>query len=113
MRANLIRSCLLGGNLPLGTNPVGTREVAGISPRLLLEIIMMFRLCLPEVSDRLDLCDDLASPETGCIHVGYRFLGDAHLLVVDIVDRRTVRATDVSTLTVPGRRIVDLEEILQ
>jgi hypothetical protein len=76
--------------LPLGKDPVGAREVTGVTPRALLKIILMLGLGFPEVSDRLNLCDNLAVPKTGGIHVGYGFLGDALLLVVDIVDRRTV-----------------------
>ena len=73
--------------LPLGKEPVGTREVTAVTPRSLLKIILMLRLCLPEVPDQLDLCDNLALPKAGRIHVGYGFFGDALLLVVDIVDR--------------------------
>ena len=85
------RSCRgLAGGLPLGKDPVGTREVTGVTPRSLLKIILMLRLCFSEVPDRLDLCDNLALPKTGGIHVGYGFLSHALLLVVDIVDRQTV-----------------------
>jgi hypothetical protein len=80
----------LASGLPLGKDPVGAREVTGVTPRPLLKIILMLRLCFPEVPDRLDLCDNLALPKTGRIQVGYGFLGDALLSVVDIVDRRTV-----------------------
>lgn len=54
----------LASGLPLGKDPVGTREVTGVTPRSLLEIILMLRLCFPEIPDRLDLCHNLALPKT-------------------------------------------------
>jgi hypothetical protein len=85
------RSCRgPASGLPLEKDPVGTGEVTRVTPRSFLKIILMLRLCFPEVPDRLDLCYNLALPKTGGIHVGYGFLGDALLLVADIVDRRTV-----------------------
>ena len=67
----------------------------------------MLRLGFPEVAHGLDLGDDLAIPEPGCIHIGDRVLGDALLLLVDIVDAGPVGGSAVVALTILCRRIVD------
>ena len=60
--------------------------------------------------DGLKLGDDLAGPETGCVHVGDRVFGDGLLLIARVEDRGAVAGADVVALPVLRRRIVDLEE---
>src|SRR3546814_19877348 len=98
--------------LPLGKDPIGTREVTGVAARIALQIVLVLRLRFPETTDRRHLGDDLARPQARRVHVGDRLFRHLSLLVVDIVDRRTVCVANVSTLTVPRRGIVDLKEIL-
>jgi peptide-methionine (R)-S-oxide reductase len=71
--------------MPLWKNPVGTDEVAGVAARPLLQIILVIGLGLPELADRLDLGHHFAIPQPRGIHIGDRILGDALLLLVDIV----------------------------
>lgn len=47
-------------------------------------------LGLPELADRLDLGHHFAIPQPRGIHIGDRILGDALLLLVDIIDARPV-----------------------
>ena len=70
----------------LREHPVSAREMAGISARPLLQIILVLRLCFPEVTHGLDFGDDLAVPQSGRVDVGDRLLGDPFLLLIDIVD---------------------------
>jgi hypothetical protein len=62
---------------------------------------------------RHDLGDDLAGPEPGGLDVGDRVLGHETLLVVDVEDRRAIARTDVVSLAIHRRRVVDLEEELE
>ena len=61
--ATSTRCCGFARRLPLAKVPVGAREVAGISPRLLLKIVLMLRLGFPEVSGGLNLSDDPVRPQ--------------------------------------------------
>jgi hypothetical protein len=72
--------------MPLWKNPVGTDEVAGVAARPLLQIILVIGLGLPELADRLDLGHHFAIPQPRGIHIGDRILGDALLLLVDIIE---------------------------
>ena len=99
--------------MPLWKNPVGTDEVAGVAARPLLQIILVIGLGLPELADRLDLGHHFAIPQPRGIHIGDRILGDALLLLVDIIDARPVGEPTIIALAVQRRRIVDLEEEFQ
>ena len=73
----------------------------------------MLGLCLPERAGRSDLRHDPPRPQSRCVHVGDRVLGDSPLLVVVVVDGRAIARAHVVPLTVARRRIVDLEEELE
>ena len=94
-------------------NPAGPREVAGVSVRVVLEIVLVLGLGLPERACGRDLGDDSPWPETGCLNVGDRVLRDQTLFVVQVVDRRAIARADVVPLAVQRRRIVNLEEELE
>ena len=114
LHAGVSRSCQGRANLlPIWEDPVGTRKVTGVPLWSLFEIILMLRLGFPECSDGLYLRHDLGLPKAGRIHVGYGFIGDVLLIVVDVVDRRSIRAPNITTLTIGRRRVVDLKEILE
>src|SRR3546814_68835 len=91
IHAGTSKSCRgLASGLPLGKDPVGTREVTGVPPRSLLKIILMLRLGFPAIADRRHLGDNLAPPQTRRVHVCDRLLRHLSLLVARIEDRRTV-----------------------
>src|SRR6516162_1244276 len=114
IHASMSRSCgALASGLPLGKDPVGTREVTGVAVRIALQIVLVLWFGFPEVADRRHLGDDLARPQARRVHVGDRLLRHLSLLVARIEDRRTVACADIVALTIPRRGIVDLEEILQ
>src|SRR3546814_10714698 len=99
--------------LPLGKDPIGTRDVTGVAARIALQIVLVLRLRFPDTTDGRHLGDDLARPPARRVHVGDRLFRPLSLLVVDIVDRRTVSVANVSTLTVPRRGLVALTDVLQ
>src|SRR5262245_58067017 len=107
------RLARLFGRLPPGQHPIGARVMAGVAVWVALQVILMFRLRLPEIPRRLDLGHDLARPEAGGVYVCDGVLGNPLLLLVDVVDCRPVGATDVIALPIPCGRIVDLEEVFQ
>jgi hypothetical protein len=73
----------------------------------------MLGLSFPERPGRRHLGDDLPGPEARRFNVGDRVVGHPALFLVEIEDRRAIARPDVVALTVPRRRIVDLEEELQ
>src|SRR5215217_6318509 len=98
---------------PLREFPVRSREVAGVAPRLTLQVVLVLRLGLPEITCRHDFGDDLARPQPRRLDVGDGVQRHGLLLVVGVEDRRPVAPADVVALPVLGRRVVDLEEELE
>src|SRR5690606_37406065 len=92
---------------------IGSGKMASVAVRDALKIILMLRLGLPEIPDRLDFGDNPAGPETGRVHVRDGIERDGLLLVVGEIDRRTIARTEVVALTVQSGRVVDLEEEFQ
>ena len=80
------------------------------SRRVSLQVVLVLRLGLPEVTAWLDLGYDFAGPDSRGVDVGDGVLGDPSLLVTRIEDGGTVASANVVALAVPGRRVVDLEE---
>src|SRR3954452_8492743 len=100
-------------HLAPGQHPLRPDEVARITLRIALEIILVLGLGFPEIADASDFGHRLAGPYSGGVDVGDRVLGNLLLLVVHIEDRRTIACPDIITLAVERGRIVDLEEELQ
>ena len=50
------------------------------------QIILMFRLCIPEIAHRLDLCHKAAGPDSRRIHIGNRIQRDLLLRIIHIVN---------------------------
>ena len=69
--------------------------MAGISVRSALEVVLVFRLGLPEVAGGLYFGHHLARPQAGGIDIGDRVFGDVLLLVVFIEDRRAIAGAAV------------------
>src|SRR4051794_39338489 len=103
------------GGLRLATreHPVGPHVVAGVSEGGLLQVVLVLLLGLPERASRRHLGDDLARPQARGVDVGDRVERDEPLLLARVEDRRAVAPAHVVALTVPRRRVVDLEEELQ
>src|SRR3954468_18012814 len=59
---------------PAGQHPPGAHEVARVSVRVALEIVLMLRLGLPERPRRRPLRDHSPRPETRRLDVGDRVL---------------------------------------
>jgi len=87
--------------------------MAGIAVRIALQVILVLRFGLPEITDRLDVRHHLARPQAGGVDVGDGLFGDPFLGVVLVVDRRAVARADIVALAVRRRRVVDLEEQFQ
>jgi hypothetical protein len=78
-----------------------------------LQIVLVFRFGLPEITDRFDLGHDLARPDAGRIDVGDGAQRLVALRFAGPVDGRAVGRPAVVALAVRRARVVDLEEELQ
>ena len=87
--------------------------MARVAVRYSLQIVLVFRLRLPEGAFGHQFRNHLAGPQSRGVDIGDAVFRHAFLLIVRIEDRRTVAGADVVTLTVAYRRIVDLEEELE
>src|SRR5260221_1449302 len=90
--------------------PVRPDEMAGVAARIGQEVVLVLRLCLPEVGCGEDLGDRLARPQAGNIDVGDGVFGDPLLLVAGVEDRRPIAAADVIALPVARAGVMNLEE---
>src|SRR5262249_15177648 len=93
--------------------PVRPDEVARVTVRVPLEVVLVLRFGLPERTGRRDLGDHLAGPDAGGIDVGDGVFGDLSLLVRRVEDGGPVAVADVVALAVLRGRVVDLEEELE
>src|SRR3546814_13931499 len=84
--------------------PVRANEMAVIAVGDALEIVLVFRLRLPEVACRRNFGNDALRPEAGRVDIGYCFFGRATLLVARVEDVGTVARAAVVALTVSRRR---------
>ena len=75
---------------PVRQRPVRPDEVAGVTVRIFLQIILMLGLRLPERPDGRHLGDDLARPQAGSIDVGDGVFRDPLLLVIGVEDGRPI-----------------------
>src|ERR1700722_20709561 len=73
----------------------------------------MLGLGLPEGPGWCHFCDYLARPQAGGLDVGDGVLGRLPLRVAEVEDGRSVTGSEVVTLPVQRRGVVDLEEELQ
>src|ERR687898_2414252 len=94
-------------------NPIPAWKVAGVPVRIPLDIVLMLGLSFPKRPGRRHLGDNPPRPKARRFNVGDRVVGHPVLFLVEIEDRRAIARPDVVALTVPRRRIVDLEEELQ
>src|SRR3954468_15012613 len=99
--------------LAVGQLPVRPGEVAGVPPRIALEVVLVLGLGLPERDRLADLGHHFAGPQARGVDVGDRVLGDLALLVARQEDLGAVAGADVVALAVLRRRVVDLEEELE
>src|SRR5262245_50229631 len=84
--------------------------VAGVSARMLLQIVLVVLLRRPELSRGNDLGDDRTLPLARGVDARFHLLGDAFLLVVQVEDGRAVLRPRVVPLPVHGGRVVHAEE---
>lgn len=77
------------------------------------QIILVFRLCFPEVTRGRQFSDDLARPQPRGIDIQNRVLCGPFLLFVFVINTRPVAGPGVVALAIPGRGIVDLEKELK
>ena len=73
----------------------------------------MFRLGLPKISDRFDFGHDFSGPQARRLHIRYRVQSDLPLILLHIVDRRTIAETPIIALPIGCGRIVNLKEEFQ
>src|ERR1700760_4570569 len=97
----------------MGEGPVWPNPMAGIAMRILLQIVLVFRLRLPEWSRRFYFRDRLARPDTRSIYVGNGIFCYPLLLFVGIEDSRAITGSPVIPLPVQRSGIMDLKEKLQ
>src|SRR6202034_1413719 len=95
--AEWVVSAELGGNsssralfrrLPVWQFPIGPDEVAGVSRRIALQVILVFRFGFPKGSDRRKFSDDLAGPQARSVDIGNGVFRDPLLLFAGVEDGR-------------------------
>src|SRR5215469_2859055 len=96
-----------------GKLPVGSDEVARITVRIALQIVLVLGLGFPKVPGRPHFCDNLSRPEARRVHVGNSLFCDEPLLLARVKDGGPVARPAVIPLAIQGSWIVDLKEILQ
>src|ERR687898_271093 len=96
-----------------GQFPARAREVAGIAERVAFEIVLVFRLGLPEFAGGRDLRHNAAWPQAGGVDIVDRPERLVTLRLGDIENLRAIRSSDIVALAIQRRRIVNLEEKLQ
>ena len=79
----------------------------------MFQVILMFRLGLPERTRRRHLGDYLTRPKPGRIHVGDGVVRDAMLFFARVKYGRSITRSPVVALPVQRGRIVNLEEELK
>src|SRR6185503_14043600 len=80
--------------------PARAHEVAGVAIRNALQVILVLRLGFPEITDRLDLRDDLARPQTRGVDIRNRVLGDALLFLARVIDGRAIAHANIVPLAI-------------
>src|SRR5207342_3216979 len=83
-----------------GQLPLRPDQVAGVSLRIALQVILVLGFGFPERAGRRDFGDHLARPQARGIDVGDGLLGDALLRFVAIEDRGAVAHAHVVALPV-------------
>src|SRR5690349_16877708 len=78
-----------------GKPPVRPYEVAGISARITLQVVLVLGLRLPELRGGHHFGDDLARPEARRLDVRDRVLGNALLFFSRVKNRRPIAGPDV------------------
>src|SRR5215472_7091055 len=106
-----LSACLL--DFSSGKLPVGSDEVARITVRIALQIVLVLGLGFPEVPGGPHFRDNLSRPEARRVHVGNSLFRDELLLLARVKDGGTVARPAVIPLAIQGGWIVDLKEILQ
>ena len=74
--------------------------MTGVAVRIVLEVVLMLRFGLPEIARGCNFGDDATGPKTRRLDVCDGVLGDATLLVVQVVDRRAIARPAVVALTI-------------
>ena len=70
----------------MGKYPIRAGEVAGVAVGDPFQVVLMFRLRLPEGSGRHHFGHHLARPQAGGVDVGDGVLGHPALLIVEVED---------------------------
>src|SRR5262245_49137451 len=94
-------------------SPVGQDEMAGVTVRISLEVILMLGFGLPELARRNDFGHSLAGPQAGSIDVGDRVFSNPLLLVARVKNRGSIAGPDVIALAIACAWVVNLEEELK
>ena len=73
-----------------GKLPVGSDEVASITVRIALQIVLVFGLGFPEVPGGPHFCDNLSRPEARRVHVSNSLFRNELLVLARVKDGGTV-----------------------
>ena len=95
---------------PFRQYPVRARVVAGVAAGETFQIILMFRLGLPEVANRREFGGYFSRPQIRGIDVGNRVERRLLLGVINVINRRTIRRASIITLPVGGGGVMYLEK---
>jgi len=93
-----------------GKLPVRPFYVAGITPWIFLQVILVLFLGVPEIACRYYFSDDPARPFTGSLHFSNQFVCHILLRFVQVKNSRTIGGAHIIALPVPGCRVMDLKK---
>src|SRR5271154_3895916 len=99
--------------LPLWKAPVGSDIMAGVAVRKALEIVLMFGLRFPEFRSGPDFGHYFSGPKSRSINVRSRLLRNPFLFFACVENGRAITGSDVVSLAVRSRRIMNLEKEFQ
>src|SRR5437868_451482 len=103
------RSFLMSARKP----PVRPNEMAGVTVRIVLQIVLMFRLGFPKSTGGRNFSHHFAGPNPRRVDISDGVTCNSFLFVACVEDGRTIAGSPVVPLPIQCGRVVNLEEELQ
>src|SRR5690242_12326878 len=93
--------------------PVRPNEMAGVTARIVLQIVLMFRFGFPKSTCRRDFSHHFTGPNPRCVDIGDGVICNSLLFVACVEDGGTIAGSPVVALAIQCGRVMNLEEELK
>src|SRR5215813_9884062 len=93
--------------------PVRPNEMAGVTVRIVLQIVLMFRLGFPKSTGRRNLSHHFTGPHPRRVDISDGVACDSFLFVASVEDGGTIAGSHVIALPIQCGRVMNLKEELQ